>query len=62
MPELKIGEVHGKRLERDGRLLFPMYHPAAAMHNQSLRGTLKEDAQALGETLRYPSGVPTLES
>ena len=61
-PELKIGEVHGKRLVRDGRLLFPMYHPAAAMHNQSLRGTLKADAQALGETLRYPSGVPTLES
>ncbi len=61
-PELKIGEAHGRPIERDGRLLFPMYHPAAALHNQSLRGTLQEDAQALGRALEYPSGVPTLES
>jgi uracil-DNA glycosylase family 4 len=61
-PELKISDAHGRPVERDGRTLFPMYHPAAALHNQSLRSVLEADALALGETLRYPSGVPTLES
>jgi DNA polymerase len=50
--DVKIGEAHGHLLERDGRTLFPMYHPAAALHNQSLRTTLVEDARALGEALQ----------
>ncbi|HEX7297916.1 MAG TPA: uracil-DNA glycosylase [Solirubrobacteraceae bacterium] len=49
--DAKIGESHGHVLERDGRTLFPMYHPAAALHNQRLRSTLVEDARALRETL-----------
>jgi uracil-DNA glycosylase family 4 len=53
--DLKISEAHGRAVERDGRLLFPMYHPAAALHNQDLRETLEEDARALGETLATTS-------
>ena len=52
VPGVKIGEVHGQVVEQDGRTLFPMYHPAAALHNQSLRSTLHDDAVKLGETLR----------
>ena len=51
-PDAKISEVHGSAIEREGRRLFPLYHPAAALHNQSLRGTLHEDARRLGEALR----------
>jgi uracil-DNA glycosylase family 4 len=51
-PDLKIGEVHGTAVEVDGRRLFPLYHPAAALHNQSLRPTLQEDARRLGAHLR----------
>jgi uracil-DNA glycosylase len=47
--EAKIGEVHGTLLE--GRL-FPLYHPAAAMYNQTLKSTLFDDARALGVLLR----------
>jgi DNA polymerase len=50
--DVKIGEVHGQLLERDGRTLFPMYHPAAALHNQRLRSTLVHDARALGQALQ----------
>jgi uracil-DNA glycosylase len=50
-PDLKIGETHGRLVERDGRTLFPLYHPAAALHAQRLRETLFEDARALGEAL-----------
>jgi uracil-DNA glycosylase len=48
----KISQVHGQVLGEGGRTLFPMYHPAAALHNQALRATLHEDARRLGETLR----------
>ena len=48
-PTAKIGDVHGTLV--DDRL-FPLYHPAAAMYNQTLKSTLFEDARALGVLLR----------
>jgi uracil-DNA glycosylase family 4 len=48
----KIAEVHGRLL---GERLFPLYHPAAAMYNQSLRETLFSDARALRATLERGS-------
>jgi DNA polymerase len=48
---VKITETHGHVLERDGRRLFPMFHPAAALRNPKLRATLHEDARALREAL-----------
>ncbi len=50
-PDARISAEHGRVLERDGRTLFPMYHPAAALHNQGLRETLLADARALREAL-----------
>jgi uracil-DNA glycosylase family 4 len=50
-PDVKITQAHGSVLERDGRTLFPMFHPAAALRNPQLRKTLHEDAQALREAL-----------
>ena len=50
-PDAKITQAHGSVLERDGRTLFPMFHPAAALRNPKLRATLHEDARALREAL-----------
>lgn len=50
-PDAKIAEAHGRVLEVDGRRLFPLYHPAAALYNGGLRATLVEDARALGREL-----------
>jgi DNA polymerase len=50
-PGMAIGEVHGQVIERDGRTLFPMYHPAAALHNPRLMPTLADDARALRQAL-----------
>jgi uracil-DNA glycosylase len=47
-PSARIGDVHGRLT--DGNL-FPLYHPAAAMYNQSLKATLFADARALGVLL-----------
>jgi uracil-DNA glycosylase family 4 len=49
--DVKITETHGHVLEHDGRTLFPMFHPAAALRNPKLRETLHEDARALREAL-----------
>jgi DNA polymerase len=47
----KISDLHGKRLEGQGSYgkiaIIPLYHPAVALYNQSLRETLKEDLQIL---------------
>lgn len=50
-PDATIAAAHGTELERDGRRLFAMYHPAAALHNQRLRATLLADARSLRRLL-----------
>jgi DNA polymerase len=50
-PEARIAEAHGSVLDVDGRRVFPLYHPAAALYNGGLRATLIEDARALGRAL-----------
>jgi uracil-DNA glycosylase family 4 len=51
LPDVTITEARGRLVEQDGRTLFPMFHPAAAIYNRSLRETLVEDARALAATL-----------
>jgi len=43
LPGAKISEVHGQLQNADGRRILPLYHPAAALYNGSMRVTLKED-------------------
>ncbi|MBN2240294.1 MAG: uracil-DNA glycosylase [Dehalococcoidales bacterium] len=38
-----ISKIHGTAIKKDNILYFAMYHPAAALHQQSLRETLKQD-------------------
>lgn len=50
-PRAKVSEAHGTVISPHGRALFPMYHPAAALHRPPLRETLFEDARKLGAAL-----------
>ncbi len=43
LPGDAIGKVHGKAQKKDGIIYFAMYHPAAALHQQSLRQVIMED-------------------
>ena len=38
-----ISKIHGKERRRDGIIYYPMYHPAAALHQQKLRETIQQD-------------------
>ena len=39
----KISLIHGRKFWAHGRMVIPMYHPAAALHQPSLRTVVKED-------------------
>ncbi len=43
LPNLKISAVHGQPKRRAQRVVLPLYHPAAALHNGGLRQTLLDD-------------------
>ena len=43
LPGLQIGQVHGKAQNLNGQTILPLYHPAAALYNGSLRQTLIDD-------------------
>jgi len=53
-----IGDVHGAPLETadspllGGAILFPLYHPAAALHNGALRPVLERDMAELAAASR----------
>ncbi|MDE3229341.1 MAG: uracil-DNA glycosylase [Chloroflexota bacterium] len=42
-PNARIGVIHGQAKKIDGRIVVAMYHPAAALHQSSLRQTVEED-------------------
>jgi DNA polymerase len=44
-----ISKIHGRERKMDGVIYYPMYHPAAALHQQSLKQTIEADM------LRIPS-------
>jgi uracil-DNA glycosylase len=52
MPNAKISEVHGQPMWRNGRMLIPMYHPAAALHQPVLKTTLERDFARLSEFIQ----------
>jgi len=52
LPGARIGAVHGGlRRSYSGQHVFPMYHPAAALHQASLRDTLFRDMRGLPAAL-----------
>jgi uracil-DNA glycosylase len=52
LPGARIGAVHGSLRRAYGGLhVFPMYHPAAALHQASLRETLFRDMRGLPAAL-----------
>ena len=50
-PNAKISQIHGQAKEIEGRLIVPMYHPAAALHQPSLRKVVTEDFAKLPDMI-----------
>ena len=57
-----ISRVHGKAYHKRGIIYVPLYHPAAALHNEQLRDTIVEDMARAAALLRReltPEETPT---
>ena len=50
-PNEKISAIHGRPRKIDGVVYVPMFHPAAALHQPSLRKTVEEDFAKLPKIL-----------
>jgi uracil-DNA glycosylase family 4 len=46
-PGKTISKIHGTAVKRDNRIYFAMYHPAAALHQGSLRKDIEADMQKI---------------
>jgi uracil-DNA glycosylase len=53
LPEAKITRDRGRAFSIDGRIIFPVYHPAAALRSpEQMGGVLREDFQKLPKILK----------
>ena len=47
IPNQTIGRVRAKARQVEERTIYPMYHPAAALHNGNLRSVIEDDFNAI---------------
>jgi len=47
MPNKSIGKAHGTAVKKDGVIIYAMYHPAAALHQGSLRKEIEADIRKI---------------
>ena len=55
LPGETISKVRGKPRRHGNFILYPLYHPAAALHQQSLRRVIEEDFRAIPSLLAEPT-------
>ncbi|MBI4298810.1 MAG: uracil-DNA glycosylase [Chloroflexi bacterium] len=60
-PRETISKARGKPRRWNGIIIYPMYHPAAALHQQSLRHVIEEDIKLLPRLLQEAENPPPKE-
>jgi len=60
IPFAKISDVHGQAMQVKGRLIVPMYHPAAALHQRSLRPVIEQDFSRLPGLIAKAGDIPEI--
>ncbi len=61
-PGESIGRVHGTARKRDDIIYYAMYHPAAALHQQSLRRVIEADMLKIPQILAQAERVSEAKS
>ena len=56
-PNARISRIHGQPRKIDGIVYYPMYHPAAALHQPSLRQVITDDMKRIPELLKEASQI-----
>jgi uracil-DNA glycosylase family 4 len=60
-PGKSISKIHGTAQKRDSIIYFAMYHPAAALHQQSLRQAIEADMLKIPSLLAEGKSMPETE-
>lgn len=60
LPGEMISRAHGQSFEKNGIIIYPIYHPAAALHQQRFRAVIMEDFKRLPEIIAQ-AGTPKEE-
>lgn len=60
-PGKSISKIHGTAQKRDSVIYYAMYHPAAALHQQSLRRTIEEDMLKIPSLLAEAKSIAETE-
>jgi uracil-DNA glycosylase family 4 len=60
-PNESIGKIHGKPRKLGDVIYYPMYHPAAALHQGSLRRTIEADMLKIPQILAQGEEMPQNE-
>lgn len=56
-PGKTISKIHGTARKSDGIIYYAMYHPAAALHQQSLKQAIENDMQKIPQLLSEAAEV-----
>ncbi len=56
-PGKSIGKIHGTAQKQDNIIYYAMYHPAAALHQQSLRHAIEEDMLKIPSLLNQAKSI-----
>lgn len=62
LPNVRISEVHGRPAWVRGRLIIPMFHPAAALHQPSLKTSVERDFSRLPEWIEQARSTAATQS
>ncbi len=57
-PGARITQIRGKPKRQDGRIYFPMFHPAAALRNPNLRADMEADIKQIVALLAEANSLP----
>ena len=57
-PGKSISKIHGTAQKQDNIIYYAMYHPAAALHQQSLRQAIEADMLKIPSLLAQAENVP----
>jgi uracil-DNA glycosylase family 4 len=60
-PKARISHIHGQPRKIGDIVYYPMYHPAAALHQPSLRRTIEEDMLRIPQLLEQAAQMAETE-
>ena len=60
-PNASISRIHGQPKRIGGRIYYPMFHPAAALHQPRWRSAVEEDMLKIPQILQEAEGLAEAE-